>query len=237
MMLEKKFYQLRDALMKVRVSLLEGTANEFDFYRYLPKRDKELPENIREQIKRKFRAVFRIFLQRVRNNCSKEVETLNMIQDILTLRKFKQYELNDFKIDADITSDDQDLIKNTLIPIADIIKTRSENFHSFQKNNPKLFIDYYRKKALKSGAQMTQPAGFDPSGGLMLNHSQLDNPNVTHAGSGSNWDASQKKSSSAVNEAKLRLAETHEIPEDWETNIEKVRYFMTLWRFSNLLFI
>lgn len=67
-MLEKKFYQLRDALMKVRVSLLEGTANEFDFYRYLPKRDKDLPLNVREQIKRKFRAVFRIFLQRVKSN-------------------------------------------------------------------------------------------------------------------------------------------------------------------------
>jgi hypothetical protein len=29
----------------------------------------------------------------------------------MTKRQFKQYELNDFKIDADITSNDQDLIK------------------------------------------------------------------------------------------------------------------------------
>lgn len=142
---------------------------------------------------------------------------------MLTLRKFKQYELNDFKIDADITSDDQDLIKNTLIPIADIIKTRSENFQSFQKNNPKLFIDYYKKKAMKSGAYVTQPSGFDPSEGLMLNHSQLDNPNVTYAGSASNLDTNIKKPSKAINEAKRRLAETHEIPEEWETNIEKVK--------------
>ena len=133
MALERKFYQIRDALMKVRVSLLEGTANEFDFYRFLPKRDSELPPHVREQIKKKFRAVFKLFLQRVKDNSSKEVKTLEKIQEMLTLRKFKIYELNDFKIDADITSDDQDLIKNTLIPIADIIKTRTENFQSFQK--------------------------------------------------------------------------------------------------------
>ena len=156
MMLEKKFYQIRDALMKVRVSLLEGTANEFDFYRYLSKRDKPLSDNIREQIKRKFRKVFKLFVHRVKTNSSKEIDTLNKIQDMLTLRQFKQYELNDFKIDADITSDDQDLIKNTLIPIADIIKTRTENFQEFQKQNPKLFIDFYRKKAMKGGSSVNQ---------------------------------------------------------------------------------
>lgn len=149
MMLEKKFYQIRDSLMKVRVNLLEGTANEFDFYRYLPKRKNALPDEIRNQIKRKFRAVMKLFVNRVKSSESKEAETINKMQEMLTLRKFKQYELNDFKIDADITSDDQDLIKNTLIPIADIIKTRTENFQAFQKNNPKLFLDYYRKKAIK----------------------------------------------------------------------------------------
>lgn len=152
MMLEKRFYQIRDSLMKVRVSLLEGSANEFDFYRYLPPRDQPLPEHTRELIRKKFKYTFKLFVQRVKTNSSKEIETLNKIQEMLTLRQFKQYELNDFKIDADITSDDQDLIKNTLIPIADIIKTRTENFQAFQKQHPKLFIDYYRKKAVKSGA-------------------------------------------------------------------------------------
>jgi hypothetical protein len=206
MMLERKFYQIRDALMKVRINLLEGTANEFDFYRYLPKREKELSEKVRNQIKRKFQAVFKLFLYRVRTNSSKEIETLNEIQDMLTLRKFKQYELNDFKIDADITSDDQDLIKNTLIPIADIIKTRKENFESFQRQNPKLFIDYYRKKAMKSGALMNQKV--IPGNDFMLNPSQLDTRNAQSRGKA-------KGIGKAVDDV-------NDMQDEWEDNIEKV---------------
>jgi hypothetical protein len=205
-MLERKFYQIRDALMKVRINLLEGTANEFDFYRYLPKREKELSEKVRNQIKRKFQAVFKLFLYRVRTNSSKEIETLNEIQDMLTLRKFKQYELNDFKIDADITSDDQDLIKNTLIPIADIIKTRKENFESFQRQNPKLFIDYYRKKAMKSGALMNQKV--IPGNDFMLNPSQLDTRNAQSRGKA-------KGIGKAVDDV-------NDMQDEWEDNIEKV---------------
>lgn len=205
-MLERKFYQIRDALMKVRINLLEGTANEFDFYRYLPKREKELSQKVRNQIKRKFQAVFKLFLHRVRTNSSKEIETLNEIQDMLTLRKFKQYELNDFKIDADITSDDQDLIKNTLIPIADIIKTRKENFESFQRQNPKLFIDYYRKKAMKSGAFMSQSVNLNHD--YMLNPSQLDNKNAQ--------PAREMKFMGKPGE------DVNEMQNEWEDNIEKV---------------
>jgi LPS O-antigen subunit length determinant protein (WzzB/FepE family) len=216
MALERKFYQIRDALMKVRVSLLEGTANEFDFYRYLPKRENELSTNVKNQIKKKFQTVFKLFLHRVRTNSSKEVETLNEIQDLLTLRKFKQYELNDFKIDADITCDDQDLIKNTLIPIADIIKTRTENFQSFQRSNPKLFIDYYKKRAIKSGSFMSQNNGTSQEINRLRESISRPNENL---GDG-------RRSSRAVANAKMKLAETHEIPEDWESNIEKVFNFL-----------
>lgn len=214
MALEQKFYQIRDALMKVRVSLLEGTANEFDFYRYLPRRDKELPQEIRNQIRKKFRAVFKLFIQRVRNNSSKEVETIEKIQDMLTLRKFKIYELNDFKIDADITSDDQDLIKNTLIPIADIIKTRTENFQSFQKNNQKLFVDYFRKKAIKSGAHMKQSLPGLENNFVSQNSFAQPQPNPQKSTS--------KKPNKEVINAKIKLAETHEIPSEWENKVEKV---------------
>uniref|UniRef100_A0A7S3P2Y7 Uncharacterized protein n=1 Tax=Euplotes crassus TaxID=5936 RepID=A0A7S3P2Y7_EUPCR len=218
MALEQKFYQIRDSLMKVRVSLLEGTANEFDFYRYLPKRDKDLPDEIRSQIRKKFRAVFQLFVQRVRNNSSKEVETLKKIQDMMTLRQFKIYELNDFKIDADITSDDQDLIKNTLIPIADIIKTRTENFQSFQKNNQKLFVDYFRKKAIKSGAHMKQNVpGFDRNPSFVHQHSYSSLPME----SGTRKAESKKPNKEVIN-AKLKLAETHEIPSEWENKVEKI---------------
>lgn len=217
MVLEQKFYQIRDALMRVRVSLLEGTANEFDFYRYLPKRDKELPENIRDQIRKKFRAVFKLFMQRVKSNSSNEVKTLNKIQDMLTMRTFKIYELNDFKIDADITPDYQGLIEN-------IIKTRTENFIDFQKKNPKLFIEYYKKKALRSGANMNQTVpGISLENGYMLNHSQLGDPNATiGSGGNNNLQVHNFKASREVTEAKMRLAETHEIPNEWEDNIEKV---------------
>jgi len=222
-MLEKKFYQIRDALMKVRVSLLEGSANEFDFYRFLPKRKNPLPDDIREQIKRKFRAAFKLFVNRVKTNSSKEVETLNKIQEMLTIRKFKQYELNDFKIDADITSDDQDLIKNTLIPIADIIKTRTENLQAFQKSNPKLFIDYYRKKAMKCGVQMNLSKGQRPKPTSFAFH----NENSEHKENREELskeisDSLIRKPNRLITDAKLRLAETHEIPVEWEQNIEKV---------------
>lgn len=216
MVLEQKFYQIRDVLMKVRVSLLEGTANEFDFYRYLPKREKELSQNIRNQIKKKFRAVFKLFIKRVKSNSSKEIETLNTIQDMITQRKFKIYELNDFKIDADITSDDQDLIKNTLIPIADIIKTRTENFQSFQKNNPKLFIDYFRKKAMKSGANICQQVP-----GMRRN--EFMHQKMMEMNSMKNKEMIGKFSQSKeIAEAKNKLAEAHEIPEEWENRVEKV---------------
>lgn len=63
--LENKYYQLRDALMKVRISLIDGTANEFDFFRYSVRvKDPE----VRKKIRAKFKAVFMKFIRRLRQN-------------------------------------------------------------------------------------------------------------------------------------------------------------------------
>ena len=55
--LENKFYQLRDELMKIRISLIDGSANDFDFFRYCePKQlGKEASKIHRRKIKAKFR--------------------------------------------------------------------------------------------------------------------------------------------------------------------------------------
>jgi hypothetical protein len=63
--LENRFYQMRDELMKVRISLIDGTANEFDFFRYHVQ--SKSPE-VKQIIRAKFRAALRKFMKKLKSD-------------------------------------------------------------------------------------------------------------------------------------------------------------------------
>ena len=60
--LENQFYQMRDELMKVRISLIDGSASEFDFFRYC----EPLKPEARKAIRKKFRDCMHKFMKQLK---------------------------------------------------------------------------------------------------------------------------------------------------------------------------
>jgi hypothetical protein len=88
-----------------------------------------------------------------------------------------------------------------------------------KNSNPELCIEYnkIRKK------QIREHYG---NSAMMPDHADSVSVNVNNPSLNQNQPPKNahhvRKGSKATAEAKLKLAETHEIPQEWETNIEKV---------------
>ncbi len=82
--LENWFYQMRDELMKVRISLIDGTANEFDFFWYhIP-----LPKKARDMIRKKFRIAMWWFMKRLwERNSDTKLKVLGILQVMIKNRR------------------------------------------------------------------------------------------------------------------------------------------------------
>jgi len=133
--LENKFYQLRDELMTVRMSLIDGTASDFDFFRYCT----PLSPERRRIIKMKFRAVILKFMYDLKaNNNQTQLKTLGLLQVMIKARRQKDKEFDEFKRSAGIRDDNHELIKNTLLPIPYLVQAREKgimrNYMSSNQN-------------------------------------------------------------------------------------------------------
>ena len=76
---------------------------------------------------------------------------------------------------------------------------------------------------MKSGVHMSQP--------VLGAEGQMHNTNVNNltpvlsSGRLKEKDGKLKSTRDVIEAKKMKLAETHEIPEEWENNVEKVSFF------------
>lgn len=155
--LEKKFYQIRDQLMGIRVQIIKGTVNEFDFYRYLPPRG-AYDAHTKKMIKRKFKAALGYFISKVKAGNSKEVNTIENLRNLIKERQEKELEIELIRKTAGIRKDATEVMGSTMIPIQGALE---KPMKPISKESPFMLKLLKNKEALleqKKAADQTNEA-------------------------------------------------------------------------------
>jgi hypothetical protein len=106
--MENKFYQLQDALMKIRINLISEKAAEYDFFRFC------IPTNnplTLMRIRFKFRTIILTLINKIRNGETiNELKTIGILQHLSLERKSKEVEFDNFKRSSGTIEEDNELI-------------------------------------------------------------------------------------------------------------------------------
>lgn len=80
-MLSKKYLELSDVMKTLQISINNQDKTDLDFFRYRPPRDKPFPEDLKKQIRRKFRAAVINFYHKFKRGESKRMLALDALRE------------------------------------------------------------------------------------------------------------------------------------------------------------
>lgn len=91
--IERTYLQLSDEIKKLRLLIDNKDKSELDFFRYLKPLKREHKENVKAQVRRKFRAAVKKFIKKYKENKNCLPNALVALQDIMKERRKKQREI------------------------------------------------------------------------------------------------------------------------------------------------
>lgn len=91
--IKRTYLQLSDEIKKLKLLIDNKDKSELDFFRYLKPLRKEHKENVKIQVRRKFRAAVKTFTKKYKENKNCLPNALVALQDIMKERRRKQREI------------------------------------------------------------------------------------------------------------------------------------------------
>lgn len=91
--IERTYLQLSDEIKKLKLLIDNKDKSELDFFRYLKPLKRELKENVRAQVRKKFRVAVKKFTKKYKENKNCLPNALVALQDIMKERRRKQREI------------------------------------------------------------------------------------------------------------------------------------------------
>jgi hypothetical protein len=91
--IERTYLQLSDEIKKLKLLIDNKDKSELDFFRYLRPLKRELKENIKAQVRKKFRVAVKKFTKKYKENKNCLPNALVALQDIMKERRRKQREI------------------------------------------------------------------------------------------------------------------------------------------------
>jgi len=91
--IERTYLQLSDEIKKLKLLIDNKDKSELDFFRYLKPLKKQYDQNIKEQVRRKFKAAVKKFTKKYKENKNCLPNALIALQDIMKERRRKQREI------------------------------------------------------------------------------------------------------------------------------------------------
>lgn len=98
--LEKNHIQLSDILKQMEIEILNGEKSDLDFFRFKPPRTKEIPQNIKKLIRKKFRDAIINFCKQYKLEKRQMLPPLEALKQFQEERNIQMIKLNELKFNS-----------------------------------------------------------------------------------------------------------------------------------------